>query len=131
STATIIGLVMLSMMLLSIAMETRWAARTRKKIAIQEFLFNIENLIDCRIHPCTTFLQQIDELIHSHLAIYISLHHFLSFVKSDLANATAHVAKVGIGHFTRTIHYATHDCNLHTLEVIGDRSDLRSCLLQI
>src|SRR5690606_14814438 len=49
----------------------------------------------------------------------------------DLANATAYVAKVGIGHFTRTIHYATHDCNLHTLEVIGDRSDLRSCLLQI
>ena len=55
----------------------------------------------------------------------------LAFVYGDLSVAFTHIAPVGISHFPRTVHYASHDCYHHAFQVCGAFLDLIEGLLKI
>lgn len=47
-----------------------------------------------------------------HYLSWVEEYDYLANIKVDLSWGTTNVTKIGIRHFSRTIHNATHDCNL-------------------
>ena len=84
-----------------------------------------------RIYPRTIFLQDIDQLFNCNVAVHGSFYDVLSFVKRDLSWTTAHISEIGIGHFTRSVHDASHDRDLHSFQMMRYCPDLSSGFLQI
>jgi len=57
---------------------------------------------------------KLRKLINRGFTIHVALHHILASVQGNFAGTAAHVTKIGIGHFTGTIHDASHYSNLYT-----------------
>src|SRR5262245_54668509 len=72
-----------------------------------------------RIDPFTVLADQINEALDGFAFGNVEFHRLLANVKIDLVRGAADVAEVGIRHLAGTVHYATHDRDLHTFEMLG------------
>ena len=79
----------------------------------------------CRLHPLAMLADQILQTIDRIGLWNIEFHGCLADVKINLSGRATYVAEVRVGHFTRAIHNATHDRNLHTLQMRGRSLDSR------
>ncbi len=70
-------------------------------------------------YPGITFFQQVDELFNCYFAVDIALHYFFALIQGNFARTAAHIAKIRICHFSRTINDTTHDSNFDSFEMIG------------
>lgn len=77
------------------------------------------------------FFDEIDEALDRVFLRNVKTDRFFAHVKIDLAGSAADISKIGIGHFTGTIHNTTHDGNLHSFQMIGDSPDLCCGFLQV
>ena len=74
-------------------------------------------LIRFRLYPVAVVLDQLDKVFHSFLLGDIFLHQFFLPVERYLSVLCSHVAVIGIGHLTRTIHNTTHNPDLQVPQV--------------
>ena len=74
---------------------------------------------DLRFHPLAMFANQIHQSIDRFGFGTVELDRLLAHIKIDFAGRSAHVAKIRICHLTGSIHNATHDRNLDSLQVGG------------
>ena len=61
------------------------------------------------------FPDEIHQSVHRFRFRNVELQRLLAHIQVYLAGSAAHVAKVGVGHFARAIHDATHYRDLHPL----------------
>src|SRR5437762_13275192 len=70
-----------------------------------------------RLHPFPMLAHQIHEAIHGFRFGDVEFHGGLADVEIDLAGRAADVTEIRVGHFSGSIHNATHDGDLHALEM--------------
>src|ERR1043165_6793466 len=98
------------------------AIRMIENKMIQFRLRNCSSLIGW-FYPRFIFLQQVDQFIDGNITVHVSLHDLLSFIQRDLPRTTAHITKIRVRHLARAIYDASHDSDLHTLEMVCYRAD--------
>src|SRR5437588_4731662 len=84
-----------------------------------------------RFHPLSVLADEILQSIHGVRLGNIELHRGLADIKVHLPRRATHVSEVRIGHFSRTVHDATHDRDLHALEMRSRGFDSRRRRLEI
>src|SRR5437660_125534 len=84
-----------------------------------------------RLNPLPMFADQIDQAVDRFPFGNVELNGRLPNVKIDLPRRSAHIPEIGISHFARSIHDATHNRNLHTLEMLGSLFDPSCHRLQV
>ena len=84
--------------------DLKWRSRNRFQCALR-----------CRLDPFAVFADQILQAIHRFGFGNIEFHGGLADVEIHLAGRAADVAEIGVGHFARAVHDASHDRNLHAL----------------
>src|SRR4051812_11799365 len=73
------------------------------------------------LRPLPMFLDQIDQALHRVLLGDIEFDRRLADVEIDFSGRSADVPEICIGHLTGPVHNATHDGNLHALEMLRPR----------
>jgi hypothetical protein len=71
------------------------------------------------IGPLAVFADEVNEAVNGLFLWDVEFDGGLADVEVDFARRTTHVAKVGIGHFSRAVDDAAHDGDFDALEVAG------------
>ena len=74
---------------------------------------------------------QIFEPIHCFCFGNVEFHRSFADVKIHFTRCAANITKIGVGHFARPVHNATHDRDLHAFEMRGRLFDFRRRGLQV
>ena len=77
------------------------------------------------------FSDEIDEALDGFGFGDVEPHRLTPDVEVDLARRTTNVAEIGIGHFTRAVHDASHNGDLHAFEVLGAGLNAGGHFLQV
>src|SRR5687768_16071615 len=83
------------------------------------------------LHPRPVLPDEVNQLCYGHFARHIAFYNLFPFIQRNLSGTAAYIAEVGICHFTGTIYDATHDGDLHTLEVMRHRADACGGFLKV
>src|SRR5256884_1736862 len=84
-----------------------------------------------RLYPFPMLADQIHEPVHGFGFGDVEFYRRLADVEIDLAGRAADVTEIRVGHFSGSIHNATHDGDLHALEMLRPFFDARGDGLEI
>ena len=76
-------------------------------------------------------VDEIDQTVNGFLFRDIEFHRLFAYVEVDLAWRAPYIAEIGIGHFTRAIHDASHHRDTDALQVAGSLANLLCGDLQV
>src|SRR5213082_1040687 len=84
-----------------------------------------------RLHPFPMLAHQLHEPVHGFGFGDVEFYRRLADVEVYFPGRAADVAEIRVGHFSGTIHNATHDGDLHALEMLRPLFDARGDGLEI
>ena len=83
------------------------------------------------INPIAAGAYQVNQFVNRAFCGDIAFDDVFALVERDFAGATAYIAVIGVGHFTRAVDNAAHNANFDAFEVVGVVSNQGGGFLQI